>query len=114
MFPWMPSGVTVTVRRAEPGTVAAAPGARAGDLLFIVEARDATGANLTALPAEVNLSVRYNDQDVTALNEQSLTLSRLSPTDNQWKAAPKLVREPSSNYVAASITELGTYVVHAP
>jgi len=62
----------------------------------------------------VNLAVRYADETASGLNESTMTLSRLDPATNQWQAAPKLVREPDSNYVAASITGLGTYVVSAP
>jgi hypothetical protein len=114
MFPWMPSGVTVVLKRVEPSTLAAAPGSRAGDLTFSLEARDATGKALPTLPGEVNLSVRYNDADVVSLNESNLTISRLNPTSNQWTAAPKLVRSPEGNYIAASIVETGAYTVHAP
>jgi hypothetical protein len=113
MFPWMPAGVQVTIRPVDPNTVMAAPGQRAGDLEFVVEARDANGVQLTSLPAEVNLAVRYADQTVDGLNESNLTLSRLDPFTNQWQEAPKIVRETDSNYVAASITQLGTYVVSA-
>jgi hypothetical protein len=114
MFPWMPAGIQVTIRPADPNSLPAVPGARAGDLVFYVEALDAGGARLTALPAEVNLAIRYADTTIAGLNEQNLALSRLDPADNQWKAAPKLVREPDSNYVAASITQLGAYAVSAP
>jgi hypothetical protein len=113
MFSWMPAGVEVTIRPIDPNTVTGAPGARAGDLVFAVEAKDATGTQLTALPAEVNLAVRYADDTVSGLNEDSLALSRLDPATNQWQSAPKLVREPDSNYLAASVTQLGTYVVSA-
>jgi hypothetical protein len=41
-------------------------------------------------------------------------LSRLDPATNQWQPTPQLVREPDSNDVAASVTQLGTYVVSAP
>jgi hypothetical protein len=114
MFSWMPAGVEVTIRPIDPNTVAAAPGTRAGDLVFAVEAKDASGTQLTALPAEVNLAVRYADDTVSGLNEGNLTLSRLDPATNQWQAAPKLVREPDSNYMAASVTQIGTYAVSAP
>ena len=113
MFPWMPAGVQVTIRPVDPNTVAAAPGTRAGDLVFVVEARDGSGTQLSSLPAEVNLAVRYADSTVSGLNESNLTLSRLDPATNQWQAAPKIVREPDSNYMAASVTQLGTYVVSA-
>jgi hypothetical protein len=113
MFPWMPAGVEVTIRPIDPSTVTAAPGARAGDLVFAIDAKDASGTRLTALPAEVNLAVRYADDTVSGLNEGNLALSRLDPATNQWQSAPKLVREPDSNYLAASVTQLGTYVVSA-
>ena len=114
MFPWMPTGVTLKIRGIDPATVSAVPGARVGSLVFRIEAQDATGKTLDRLPAEVNLSVRYTDQEVTGLSEQNVTLSQLGATDNQWKPAPKLVREATSNYVAASVTDLGTYAVHTP
>lgn len=114
MFPWMPAGVEVTIRPIDPNTVSAAPGARAGDLVFAIDAKDASGTQLAALPAEVNLAIRYADDTVSGLNEGNLTLLRLDPATNQWQSAPKLVREPDSNYVAASVTQLGTYVVSAP
>jgi hypothetical protein len=114
MFSWMPAGVNVTIRPVDPTTAPAVSGTRAGDLLFVVEATDATGATLAVLPAEVNLAVKYADETVSGLNEQNLTLSRLDPATNQWTPAPKLVKEPDSNYLAASITQLGTYVVSAP
>jgi hypothetical protein len=114
VFPWMPAGVQITIRPVDASTVPAAPGSRAGDLTFAVEARDASSTQLTSLPAEANLAVRYADSTVKGLNEGNLTLSRLDPASNQWQAAPKLVREPDSNYVAASIMQLGTYTVSAP
>ena len=69
---------------------------------------------LTALPGEINVSVRYNSGDVSGLNEQNLTLSRLNPTTNQWQAATKLYKDADSNYIAASVMDVGAYVVHAP
>jgi hypothetical protein len=38
----------------------------------------------------------------------------LDPATNQWKAAPKLTRAAENNYVAASITEPGTYAINIP
>ena len=114
IFPWMPAGVTIAVRLVDPATVPPPPGTRAGDLVFRIEARDGAGAPLTTLPAEVNLAARYVDQDVASLNEQNVTLSWLNPADNGWKPAPKLATDPSTNYVAASVTALGTYAVSVP
>jgi len=114
VFPWLPSGIQLTIRPVDASTVPSAPGKQAGDLTFAVEARDASGTQLTSLPAEVNLAVRYADSTVKGLNEGNLTLSRLDPSTNQWQSAPKVVRETDSNYVAASIMQLGTYTVSAP
>jgi hypothetical protein len=114
MFPWMPNGITLSVKRAPQDPLAPAPGTRAGDLLFTIQARDATGAVLTSLPAEINLSLRYNNQDVAGLNEQNLTLSRLNPTTRQWQPAPKQLRDTDANYIGASVRDVGSYVVHAP
>jgi hypothetical protein len=114
IFPSMPAGVQVTVRPIDVNSVPAGPGSKAGDLTFAVEARDANGTQLTSLPAEANLAIRYADDTVSGLNEGNLTLSWLNPTSNTWQAAPKLVREADSNYLAASITQLGTYTVSAP
>jgi len=114
IFPWLPSGIQVTIRPVDGKTVPAAPGKQAGDLTFAVEARDASGTQLTALPGEVNLAIRYADSTVSGLNESNLTLSMLDPSTNQWQAAPKVVRSTDSNYVAASIMQLGTYTVSAP
>jgi len=114
VFPWLPAGIQLTIRPIDANTVPAEPGRRVGDLTFAVEAKDASGTQLTALPAEVNLAIRYADSTVSGLNEGNLTVSHLDPATNQWQPAPKLVRETDSNYVAASITQLGTYTVTAP
>jgi hypothetical protein len=114
IFPWMPAGVTIRMQAVDPATVAAVPGNRVGNLMFRIDAQDAAGQTLGTLPAEVNLSVRYSNEEIGTLNESNVTLSQLSPTDNRWRVAPKLVREPTNNYVAASIVELGIYAVHVP
>jgi hypothetical protein len=112
MFPWMPSGIKVTIRPVDATMLMGAPATRVGDLAFVVEATDAMGVPLTTLPAEVNLAIRYADSTVSGLNEDGLTLSRLNTMTNQWQTAPKLVKDANSNYLAASVLELGTYVVH--
>ena len=114
IFPWMPAGITLTVRLIDPVTAPAAPGTRVGDLVFVLEARDSAGAPLTMLPAEVNLDVSYTDEDAAGLDDQTVTLSWLDPADSQWKTAPKLLTNPVANTVAASVTQLGTYVVSIP
>ena len=86
VFPWMPAGVTITIRLVDPATAPPPPGTLVGTLIFRVEAQDASGTPLTALPAEVNLAVRYTDQEVAGLNEQQATLSWLDPADNSLEA----------------------------
>jgi hypothetical protein len=114
MLPSLPSGITLTVRFVDPGTLAPVPGGPVGDLVFLIEAHDAGGAPLAALPAEVNVNVHYDDAEVAHLDEERLGLSRLDPATSQWQPAPKPVRDPVTNYLAASITALGAYAAHAP
>jgi hypothetical protein len=114
MFSWMPPGVSMTIRLITPTTVAAPPCTVVGPLIFQLEATDSFGAVLTSLPAEVNLSAHYANSEVVSLNRQAITMYWLDPFDNVWKIAPKVVTDPPSNYVAASVMGLGTYTVCAP
>lgn len=114
VFPWMPSGITITVRKAQPSQFAVVPGRMVGDLMFTVEARDSLGNRLQSLPAEVNLALHYNDFEVTGMSESAITLDWLDPFDNQWKPTPKQFRQDSTNYIASSTTQLGVFVVHVP
>jgi hypothetical protein len=110
LFPWMPAGVTISVRLLDPLTVPP-PGMLVGALVFEVAATDATGVPLAALPAEVNLSARYLDQEIGGLSEAGVILLWRDPFDQQWKPAPKLVANAATNYIAASVTGVGTYAV---
>jgi hypothetical protein len=114
VFPWMPQGVMLTIRLLDPSFASPPPCTVVGDLIFQLEARDGGGAPLTRLPAEVNLSARYTNQQAFDVNKQNVTMVWLDPADNQWKAAPKLVTSPPTNYVAASVTGLGAYAVCVP
>jgi hypothetical protein len=114
IFPSMPPGITITVRLVDPATAPAPPGTRVDAMVFRLDARDAAGTPLAALPAEVHLAARYADADVTGLDKQRVTLSWLDPADNRWKPAAKVATDPSTNYVAASVTALGLYAVSAP
>jgi hypothetical protein len=110
----MPAGIVLTIRLIDPVTVPAAPGTRVGDLVFVFEARDSSGAALTTLPAEVNLGVVYTDRDTGGLDDQTVTFSWLDPVSNQWITAPKIIADPASNVLTASVMDLGTYVVSIP
>jgi hypothetical protein len=115
IFPWMPAGVTFTVRLLDPSAVPTTPpGNRVGDLIFQIQARDSGGEPLAELPAEVNLSARYTDTEVVSAQESLVTLVWLDPVDSQWKPAPKVVADQTSNYVAASVTAVGVYAVVIP
>jgi hypothetical protein len=94
--------------------VPASTGTRVGSLVFQIDATDQTGVALSQLPAEVNLSVRYTDQEVSGLNEQFMTMLWQDPFDQQWKPAPKLMADAPTNYLAASVTGVGRYVVIIP
>ena len=114
VFSTIPSGITLTLRLIDPATQPAVPGTLAGDLMFRIEARDQQGAVLSLLPAEVNLSIRYTDADVAGRDDAGVTLARLDPGDNRWQTASRLLVDPEGNFLAASITELGTYAVYLP
>jgi hypothetical protein len=114
VFSTIPSGITLTLRLIDPATEPAVPGTLAGDLMFRIEARDQQGAVLSLLPAEVNLSIRYTDADVAGRDDAGVTLARLDPGDNRWQTASRLLVDPDGNFLAASITELGTYAVYLP
>ncbi len=114
VFSTIPSGITLTLRLIDPATEPAVPGTLAGDLMFRIEARDQQGAVLSLLPAEVNLSIRYTDADVAGRDDAGVTLARLDPGDNRWQTASRLLVDPEGNFLAASITELGTYAVYLP
>src|SRR5215212_979874 len=114
LFAAMPTGLTVTLRMVDPLAYPAVSGIRAGDLIFQIEAKDASGTLLTTLPAEVNVTIHYTDMDVLGLNEANITLARLNPDLNQWETAPKLVADSVGNTVSASITNIGVLVVYVP
>jgi hypothetical protein len=101
------------VRLVDPSTLPTPPCAVVGDLLFEIVAHDDAGAELAQLPAEVNLSARYTNQQLSGLNRQDVTLAWLDAAAGQWRTAPKLVTSPATNYVAASVTALGAYAVCA-
>jgi hypothetical protein len=114
VFSTMPAGITLKVRIVDPLLYSATPGIRAGDLIFLVEATDSMGVVLPTLPGEVNLAVKYTDVDVTGLDDTAITLGRLDPLDNTWKPAPKLLTDPATNYLAASVMDTGVYAVYVP
>jgi len=114
VFSTLPSGITLRIRMVDPLTLPATPGIRVGDLAFRIEATDSSGAQLTSLPAEVNLTVTYADRDVVGLNEAGVTIGRLDTADNTFKPVPKQVNDPATNFAGASISDLGAFSVYVP
>jgi len=114
VFASTPPGITLKLFLVDPNAHARTAGALVGDLMFRIEAMDATGAPLATLPAEVNVSVHYKDADLNGLDDTRVTLTRLDPADSQWKTAPGLLSDPATNFVAASIRDLGVYAVTVP
>ena len=106
----------MTLRLVEPTAYPAVPGLRAGNLIFEIEAIDASGVRLSPLPAEVKVSVQYTDAEVAGLNEALITMSRLDPFDAQqpWKTVPTATPDPATNSVTASTAETGVFAVHVP
>jgi len=60
----------------------------------------------------VNLGVHYSDGDAAGLNEATFTLARLDTGANRWGPSMKQANDPPANYVSATITEMGYYVLY--
>jgi len=114
VFASTPPGITLTVRLVEPLAYPPAPGIRAGDLIFLVDAVDADGYTLATMPAEARLTIRYGDMDVFGLDESFLTLSRLDAATSTWFSVPNVVIDPVSNYLETPLMETGVYVLSVP
>jgi len=114
VFASMPPGIRLRLSLVDPNAHPGTPGALVGDLMFRIEAWDAAGAPLATLPAEVNLSVRYQESDLDGRDDSWVTLARLDPADNQWKPPLRLLSDPAGDFVAASISDLGVYAVYLP
>jgi hypothetical protein len=83
-----------------------------GRLAFEVHAQLPDGTDLPTLPAEAHLSARYSDEDSAGLDKSRLVLARLNPATGWWEPAPKAAGDPKSNYVSATIVDLGTFVIY--
>jgi hypothetical protein len=113
VFPSMSQSVKITlVSPIDAASVPPPPGQKVDTLLFQVIAEGCNGGPIPALAAEVNLGVHYTDADASGLNEANFTLARLDTTANQWRPAQKQADDPAGNFVSATITEMGYYVVY--
>ena len=112
IFPSMARNVRITiVMPIDPATVPATPGQKVDALLFQLTADDCAGGSISPLPAEVNLGVRYTDQDATGLTESKFSIVHLDPVGNTWKPELKQAADPNANFVSATITATGFYAV---
>ena len=66
---------------------------------------------LTEFPAEVNLGIRYSDLEVAGLDEGRLVIGRLDVDTATWVPVEKQANDPPANYVSATITRTGYYMV---
>ena len=105
----LPSGTVLKLRMVDPLSLPPTSGIRAGDLIFQLDATDASGAALTTLPSEVTIKATYSDRDVIGLNEANLTLGHLDVSSSQWSPAPKLVPDAIGHSISATVTATGAY-----
>ena len=115
VFANMSQSIRVTInKKVDTSALPAVPGQQVDNLIFRITAEDCAGGSLQSLPAESNLGIHYADGDVKSLNEASFKLSFLDTGSNQWRTVQKQANDPASNFVSATITDLGTYVVTQP
>jgi len=106
--------VKISIRMPiDSGSVPPAPGTVVGGLLFQVIAESCSGSPIPTLSSEANLGVHYSDGDVGGLNESNFTLARLDTTANQWRQVQKQANDPPNNFVSATISDMGYYVLYA-
>jgi hypothetical protein len=112
LFPTLARDLTVTIRLVDARTLPPPPGPPVGPLAFELRAQLPDGAEIPTLPAEAHLSAIYTDGEATGLDKRRLALARLDPSTGQWQTAPKPAADPANNYVAATIVELGTFIIY--
>lgn len=90
----------------------APPGTYVRPLVYEVAAGycgDAT--RLPEFPAEVNLGIRYSDLEAAGLDEGRFVIGRLDLGTATWVPVEKQANDPPANYVSATITRTGYYMV---
>lgn len=113
VFSNMNRPIGLAVRLVDPSTVPAVPGPLVDKLLFEILAEFCDGGGAIAeLPFEVNLGIRYSDEEAAGLDEQNFVIAMLDSVNRQWLPTPKQVPDPGSNYLSATIQRLGFYAVH--
>lgn len=87
------------------------PGSLVGLLAYEIRASYCDTNPIPQLPAEVNLGIRYNDIEATGLDENRFVIGKLDMTTGIWHPVEKQAKDPASNYVSATISETGFYMV---
>lgn len=113
VFASLGQSVKLSIRMpVDPDSVPPAPGGVVGGLLFQVIAEACDGTPIPVLSSEANLGVRYSDGDASGRNESNFTLARLDTSANQWRDVQKQANDPPANFVSATISEMGFYVLY--
>jgi hypothetical protein len=112
LFPSLSRDLAITVRLADARELPPTPGPRVGRLAFELRAQLPDGTELHTLPAEAHLSALYSDEESSGLDKNRLVLARLNAATGQWEPAPKVAVDPKNNYVAATIIDLGTFIIY--
>lgn len=87
------------------------PGTYVSPLVYEVWASSCDADRLSDFPAEVNLGIRYSDLEVAGLDEGRFVIGRLDMATASWVPVEKQVSDPPANYVSATITQTGYFMV---
>ena len=113
VFPTMPGPMHVEILQVvDFFSAPLPPGNIVGVLVYEVRAAPCGGDFVQTLPAEVNLSIHYNDLEAYGLDESRFVIGRLDFNTATWLPVEKQARDPANNIVAATIDQPGFYVVY--
>jgi hypothetical protein len=87
------------------------PGNLVGLLAYEIRASYCDTNPLLELPAEVNLTIRYNDIEATGLDESRFVIGHLDVPTGTWTPVEKRANDPASNVTSATIIQTGFYMV---
>jgi hypothetical protein len=87
------------------------PGNLVGLLAYEIRASYCDTNPLLELPAEANLTIRYNDIEATGLDESRFVIGHLDIPTGTWTPVEKRANDPASNVTTATIIQTGFYMV---
>jgi hypothetical protein len=87
------------------------PGNLVGLLAYEIRASYCDTNPLLELPAEANLTIRYNDIEATGLDESRFVIGHLDVPTGTWTPVEKRANDPASNVTTATIIQTGFYMV---